>query len=1310
MRLKRLELFGFKSFADRTVMDFGQNTLTGIVGPNGCGKSNVVDAVRWVLGETRPTSMRGSGMTDVIFKGSASRPAMGTAEVTMVLDNVDPETGEPALEERGPEVSITRRLYASGEGEYLIDGARVRLKDVKDLLFDTGMGSRGYSVLEQGRIDAVLSANPTQRRAIFEEAAGISRYRQRRHETELRLKRCEQDVERLEDVMGELRSRVRSLKIQATKAEKYVVAKSEWTTGRTRLLSHRFVGFERSLEALHPRIEEVEGALDVLREKRSECEQAIEAREEERREVVAQLESVGDETSRISGDLRALEERKAQLAMRIASWVASADEESERATLLEAQLGEREGELEALREQVEALGARATAAEERTKGLETQARDLGRTYKEMRGEVQAQNDRVLEKLHARTAAENRAVHLAEALPPAKERLERVLERSRKAAEALRSVEEERAVHEVTLQEALRAVEASDEAHSAAVTDHGEETERMAGLRDQRAAEDVERAGHRSRVEALLDRERELEDLSGGARRVIEACAEGTGPCREDELLGLVADHLHADVRLARAIDVVLGERAQALVARDAHVARKVVDWCAQEEVGQVAVVVPPGIGAPDCPPPSDYALFARFGAGVEGRLGELVRCEDAMRPLLHTLFCDVVVVSSLDIALDLVGREPGWRFVTPRGELVDAAGMVGGHREVVHGFVGRRSSAADLQAQIERLDTSIQTLDAEIEAGTVRVQELAVARDQRAAERDSARTRRGDAEGLLAAAAARAADLVAGAKTHEDEKVQAAADVESVERELGEVERAKAEASDAFDAENERLEQMEKSRRALEAERETLQREESRAQVELSSAKAELGGLEQRISSNERVLTETRAEIERARTRATTYGQSADEGRGEVGTIEGEASGLAASKEELDAKLGELREQERSGAARISETRKAAEAVQGELDREAESLGKMRLDAQRAGLARDEVATRAAEELELDGEGLRGAFEHDEVEVDDAELEELDREVNKLRAQLDRLGPVNVEAVHELEEVGGRLEHLETQATDLAEARKTLFDTIKTIDEESRRLFVETFEEVRSNFQRNFRLLFGGGKADVLLEEGEDVLDAGVEIVARPPGRELLKIGLLSGGQRTMTALALLFSVFEARPSPFCVLDEVDAALDDANVDRFLGMLDGFRETTQFIVVTHNKGTMAASQALYGVTMQVKGVSRFVSVSLDEVDEFAPESTGKADGKSGELLAGPKPRQTSGESAAGELNEKEDASELPVSYIPRPDEGGGVAVATEASEAILRFSADTPPELVDAIQDKLRDRLARAGADLEWVVEGGSSR
>ena len=1263
MRLKRLELFGFKSFADRTVMDFGQTTLTGIVGPNGCGKSNVVDAVRWVLGETRPTSMRGSGMTDVIFKGSASRPAMGTAEVTMVLDN-----SANVLPERGPEVSISRRLYASGEGEYLIDAQRVRLKDVKDLLFDTGLGSRGYSVLEQGRIDAVLSANPAQRRAIFEEAAGISRYRQRRHETELRLKRCEQDVERLEDVMGELRSRVRSLKIQAGKAEKYVVAKEEWTRERTRLLSHRLVGYDQALGALAPKIDELEQGLGELREQRAECDSMIEEREAERGQVVESLRSVGDDAARISGDLRALEERKSQLAMRIASWAASSSEEGERATALEAQLHEREDELSTLGADVEALRERATQADERAQGLAGQARELNKGYKELRQEVQAQNDRVLERLHERTAAENRLVHLTEALPPSEERLARVAQRFTAAETQIAAVTESVATSEEGLGVLAETVAAAEATLDATRDERAQVEETLEERRRARAERNVQRAGHQSRVEALLDRERELEDLSGGARRVLEAAEEGDGPCRKEELLGLVADHLKADVRLARAIDAVLGDRAHALVARDAHAARRIVDWCASEEVGQVGVVIPPGVGAPDCPPPSDYALFARFGAGVEGRLGDLVRCDDSMRPLVHALFCDVVLVSSLDIALDLVGREPGWRFVTPRGELVDSAGIVGGYRDVAHGFVGRRSSAADLEQKIVELSDAIEADDQVIQSSQERIGELTEILKVQGGEREAARRAQAEAEATLTAARARLADLVTAMAAQADERAKADAEVARVRTELKEAATAKEQAAAGFETENERLEQMEIGRRQLETEREDLQREEAQAQVELSSAKAELSGLEQRITSLERLLVETRSEIERSGTRAVTYENSAQEGRTEVAGIVVEAETLAISRQELEASIEELRERERTGAQRISETRRAAEAVQAELDGHGELLGKHRLEAQKADLARQEVVGRAVEELELAEHDLREAFVAlDEELAEESVLKDLEKHVTKVKAELDRLGPVNVEAVHELEEVGGRLEHLETQSGDLAEARKTLLDTIKTIDEESRRLFVETFEEVRGNFQRIFRLLFGGGKADVRLEDGVDVLDAGVEIVARPPGRELLSIGLLSGGQRTMTALALLFAVFEARPSPFCVLDEVDAALDDANVDRFLGMLDGFRKTTQFIVVTHNKGTMAASQALYGVTMQVKGVSRFVSVELEEVDEFVPDTIGTAkrtqggDGGAGDAaLPGDAPgSQASSADSNGDPEARDPDTGEPIKEIPSQRAGQG---------------------------------------------------
>ncbi|MEZ6017061.1 MAG: chromosome segregation protein SMC [Planctomycetota bacterium] len=1207
MRLQRLELFGFKSFADRTVIDFGSNSLTGIVGPNGCGKSNVVDAVRWVLGETRPTSMRGSGMVDVIFKGSASRPALGIAEVTIVLANENDE-----LSGYGPEIAITRRLFKDGSSEYQIDSAKVRLKDVKDLLYDTGLGSRGYSVLEQGRIDAVLSANPLQRRAIFEEAAGISRYRQRRHEAELRLKRVDQDVARVDDVLGELRSRVRSLKIQAGKAERYVAAKDEWTRERRRYLAHRLTAFDAGIARLSPLIHEAEGALSELRQRRAACERDIEASERSRSEVVSALDRTSGRLGAVAGDLRAIAERQSQLAMRVASWRASAREEAQRGEALEAQLAERREEHAAFAEALESLRERATHAEERARGLAGQARELSASYKEVRAAVQRQNDVVLAKLHEKTGQQNRAGHLAEALPAAQDRVARTAERAAALDASYAAIGAETEAARARLAQADGNRADAEGRLAAAEADLVRVGDEIRATEAERTAREVERAAALSRVEALRDRDRELEDLSAGARKVVEAVQAGTGPCKPDDLLGIVADHLTIDTRLARALDAVLGERAHALVARDAHVARRIVDWCATQKLGQVAVVIPPGIGAPDCPPPSDYSLFAQYGAGVEGRLGELTRVAPDLRPLARALLCDVVIVSNLDLALELIGLEPGWRFATPRGEVVDAAGFVGGHREVAQGFIGRRASANDLEERAEALAEQVEAHNTRLAELADEQQRLVAERLARRAALDAAQRERAEADSGVRTCVARASDLGSARDAQAAERKGAEAEAHRLAEELEEARAAAAYAEEELAELNERLETMEEGRRRLEAEREDLSREENRAQVEHASAKSELGSLEQRLHGHARLLVETEAEITRAHERSAAYETSAGEGEAEVEGLVDEAEALAEQRAELEEELEELRERERGGAAKVQELRRAADDVQGELDERAEVLGKQRLELQRTDLARTELLGRAGEELALDAAALLTDFVLEAELEEDGALRALEKHVHELKSQLDKLGPVNVEAMQELEEVGARLEHLEVQAKDLSDARKGLLETIRTIDEESRRMFMETFEEVRTNFQRIFRQLFGGGKADIVLAEGEDVLEAGVDILARPPGRELLPIGLLSGGQRTMTALALLFAVFEARPSPFCVLDEVDAALDDANIDRFLGMLDGFRSTTQFIVVTHNKGTMSACQALYGVTMQIKGVSRFVAVELGEVDELAPGTTGKA--------------------------------------------------------------------------------------------------
>ena len=415
MRLKRLELFGFKSFADRTVLEF-EGTLTGIVGPNGCGKSNVVDAVRWVLGETRPTSMRGGEMADVVFKGSVSRAAMSVAEVTMVLENA----GE-VIAERGAEVSLTRRVFASGEGEYLIDGERVRRKDIRDMLFDTGLGSRGYAVLEQGRIDAVLSANPLDRRSVFEEAAGISRYRQRRKETESRLKRVDADAERLDDVLRELGSRVRSLKIQAGKAERYVAARDAWREARGRSLKHRLFQHRGELDALSRALAELEERAGTLRDARAGEESDVERREREQQSLASEVDRLADEVAHLAGETRACDERHAQLLSRIEAWRAAAREESDRALELAGSLEQREAELEQLEQRARSCDADVADAREAARterGLLKEAREAHRAARKASEE---QNEAVLGTLHRKTAAQNALHHLSELRPTLAER-------------------------------------------------------------------------------------------------------------------------------------------------------------------------------------------------------------------------------------------------------------------------------------------------------------------------------------------------------------------------------------------------------------------------------------------------------------------------------------------------------------------------------------------------------------------------------------------------------------------------------------------------------------------------------------------------------------------------------------------------------------------------------------------------------------------------------------------------------------------------------------------------------------------------
>ncbi len=1204
MRLKRLELCGFKSFADRTAFDF-ERVLTGIVGPNGCGKSNVVDSIRWVLGEQRARSMRSGEMADVIFKGSVSRPALSAAEATLVLDN-----GAGVLDGQGTEVAITRRIDADGQGEYLINGDRARLKDIRDLLFDTGLGSRGYAVLEQGRIDAVLSANAQERRSIFEEAAGISRYRQRRRETELRLKRIEQDGTRLDDILRELATRVRSLKIQATKAEKYVAVRDDWRRERGRFLRHKVWSCGAELARLREELGGVEERARSLRESRERGEEAVQTLEESQRRLSGRVEERAGEVSRLAGEARALDERKSQLGQRIEAWRASSLEEEQRADQLEVLSGERRDELLLTRERAGHRSAEAEAAREQLGERSSALRQLRAEYRELRSRSEEQNETVLELLHRKTAGANSVRHHEESREPLSLRLERIdqrLDEARSAAQEARRAEEEARTARGAAEEDLQRAEADREESTATLR---AQEERIEALEAELARLGLERARHTERILTLRDWEREHEGLEAGARAVLDGVGEADGPCHASELEGVLADHLRTSPRLARALDAVLAERALGLVVDDPQVAVEVVAWLRDRRAGLAGLLVPGSLSRRERSAPA--ACGEMLDPRVEGWLLDRVEYEEAFAPLAHELFGDVVVVRDLAAALDVIREYPSLRCVTPAGDLADAAGVLGGHRELAQGAVGRRSSA-------EQLEGRVRELEAEIASETASLERLGRGRLERMEQRRAAGTRLEAARDRLSEAWS--AERTARARTLDQAESLALLerDAEAVRGESArldeELERARTElasAEDRFRVENESLGELESERHRMEAERDQLVREEAEARVEATRAAEQMEALQQRARDLETACEETGRELERARRLAGEAAESALGGERELLQIDELRGRVAEDLGQREAALVELRRSDHEGREAIESQRRGLETVTRELEEVAEEISRRRLEEQRLAMVRAELLQRAEEDLGLPEAELLEDFEPEPELTGAPELEELEREVAELRGRLDRLGSVNTEAVDELEGTRTRFEFLGGQRRDVETARRSLQETLERIDAESEQLFLETFDTVRDNFQVLFRQLFGGGRADLTLEPDVDALSAGILITARPPGREMLSIDLLSGGQRTLTALALLFAVFQARPSPFCVLDEVDAALDDANIGRFLGMLDGFLQSTQFIIVTHNKGTMSACSALFGVTMETKGVSRQVAVEFGEVDDFVPEATGDA--------------------------------------------------------------------------------------------------
>ncbi len=1206
--LKRLELVGFKSFADKTRFDFAPG-VTGVVGPNGSGKSNVVDAVRWILGEQSAKSLRGGEMADVIFNGSSSRKSLGMAEVTVAFDN-----GRRLLAVDADEVQLTRRVYRDGTGEYLINGQMARLKDIKEMLLGSGAGSGGYTIIAQGRVDELLQASTKDRREIFDEAAGISRFKAKKVETLRKLTAVELNLTRSKDKLDALNNQLSTLRHQAAKAQKYKEYSERLRELRVGLgvreyrdITSALAVEEEALAALKAEVSGATAEAERLEQRAKELDWALvrgeeglrhhEARLAEARQLIAGFDTQfkHERASAQAAQVEVLKvaRQRADLGFRI--------------RVIEAEVARATAEVAAAESRVQVEQQEADEVSAALAAIVSELAELDSEYTE--GQAQ-QFELVRQSASGRAAAEGQLSQL---------------QRFQKEYTQKLHTGEQRAATRTALAHALDGLSQADadlQARLAAargnighlltdrdsLTDQIEQEQtRLEGLR-------VRQGALRGRIDVLEDLERSLEGLGAGVREVLGHLADEAPPF--DAVLGMVADLLTVPRDIAPLVELALGDTAQRFVVRS-PAAVDALAAAVGEIAGRVGFVPRQESGDREQETGSrrqeagDRKQETGSEAGGSGlpvsgllspvSLSSRVSCDHPdCAGLPAQLLGHVLLADTLAEARQLSELHPGCRVVTRTGELLEPDGtLTVGPLKAEAGLVSRKSELRELRDQYRA--TSEFVAGAEIAVTDLRRQADAAEGVIEAvrAEIDLLSDEAGD---VLQRIAKQQQQI-----EHLDGELHLIRTESSIlERQVQETEaswlaaKIAAERAERAAAELEaRLAEVKQAIAAGEDDRDHRQQAHTAAQVALSRAAADRDRVRERLTQIDGDLRKRKIEaVDLSSVEHTARGHLADHTLAALRASAAQANTYH-DKELRERQVGEL-------AARAAADRAAREEVRDRLHalrhgwQEKQSAAHAReLAVHDLTARRDGVAARIREDYGLELADLARAPAESASGAVQPQVSEY-QEIDDLKRKLARLGSVNMEALEELTRVEGECAALQSQHDDLNAARHSLQQVIDAINNDSRKLFTDTLTAVRGYFQELFRKLFGGGQADIVLEDPTDVLESGIEITARPPGKELRALSLLSGGEKTLTAVALLLAIFRNKPSPFCILDEVDAALDESNTTRLAGVLREFLDRSQFIVITHKKRTMAAADRLWGVTMQESGISRLLPMRFED--------------------------------------------------------------------------------------------------------------
>ena len=1187
MRLKSIEMQGFKSFADKIYLDFNPG-ITAIVGPNGSGKSNISDAIRWVMGEQSIKSLRGSKMEDVIFSGTETRKALGFAEVTLVLDNADQYFSLDF-----PEITVTRRVYRSGEGEYYINKTLCRLKDIHELFMDTGLGRDGYSIIGQGKIDSILSTKSEDRRQIFEEAAGISKYKYRKIEAERKLIQTTDNLTRVEDILGELEAQLGPLERQSEKARKYLrlrdemkdldiavsVIQAENAKSQQAELKENIVLLAEQIQKIQKELDDIDAEIAGMYEEVDQCDREMENCREADKLSVAAMNEQKNQSNLLRSDI----EHNQQNIERMEEEVRESGAEIGR---IDQTLQEHMERLEQLRAENQGTAQNLEALTEASRKAGQDASERSQALENIRAEVIA----LTAEINTLKAADNNLEILAGNYRSRQTIVEQELSgKQQNKAGMLEQIREK----EKTYQEIAEKIARSQDTIRQLNEKYNAGQLRLRTLQEKESQNLIMLNQRQSRRSMLLDMEREFEGYARGVKGVMTAHRKGEIPGAK--IYGPLAQLIKTDQKYITAIETALGAANQNIVTAAEEDAKAAISYLKKNRLGRATFLPVSAIRGKH---------FDRSQAekipGFVAVASELVQCEAKYQDIVQSFLGTTVICDTLDHAVDMA-KKTGHRFriVTTDGDIIQAGGAMTG------GSAGKTTGSLSRTGEIERLSGEIAKLQkqaaeekkerTELEQQMQKQQELLrkenLAQQQFQQEMVRLQSDLQHHQVLMENMESSAqqlekenADIIEKLKELKEKKEANQAQitahtqkVTTMEAQVNAVQKEYSELSGKNDVLISKLTELSLARNTIlkdmELQNDRISRLNTEKAQHAQAIAAKNSGVAALRKQNEDILKQ----IENLKKSMSEQEQALSQYRNQ--------------QTELAQKRGALEEKLRKRQASVKD-------VQEQMFRLNQQQDRMETRVQRYEAEIETIVNRLLEEYDMPYSQAAA------VKVEEPfDFKEASARIRSLREQIRSLGNINIDAIEEYKNVKERFDFLTVQTNDLEKAKKELETVISDMLVIMQDQFAAQFKLMNENFSRVFSALFGGGRANLILTEPEHVLESGIEIEAQPPGKKLQSLTLLSGGERAFTAIALLFAILEIRPTPFCILDEIEAALDDVNVYRFADYLKHYSDKTQFIVVTHRRGTMEAANILYGVTMQERGISKLLSLNIDEIQQ-----------------------------------------------------------------------------------------------------------